>query len=119
MPELDGGDWATIIVAVVALVTALLSQRSSSKASKFTARSQAEEDAYVRARAFDKETIAELKSEKAEHLAEIEDLTKKLKERDEQIEILRWRVTRLEQGLPPAPYPFTRKQDDGQSDSQG
>lgn len=76
---MDGGDYASIIAAIIALISTLAVARSSGKAnrlakeleskalvdakeieanaSKESVRSQAETDAYERARAFDTETI--------------------------------------------------------------
>jgi predicted RNase H-like nuclease (RuvC/YqgF family) len=74
-------DWATIIVAGVALVSAIFSGRSASNASKYSTRTQAETEAYNRARAIDTATIE--RQEK-----ELVKLRKKVEELDEDNEML-------------------------------
>lgn len=46
----------------------------------------------------DTETISRLDKENKE-------LREREKELEEQVDILKWRISRLERGLPPAPYP--------------
>lgn len=95
---MDATNVASLVVAAIAALAAVASQRSASKASTISAKTAAEEDAYNRARAFDLETIARLEREVNEERARNKDL-------EEQVDILRWRIGRLERGLPPAPYP--------------
>jgi predicted RNase H-like nuclease (RuvC/YqgF family) len=87
-----------LVVAGVAALSAFASQRSASKASTLNTRTLAEEEAFTRARSFDLETIKRLEQENKE-------LREREKELEEQVEILKWRIGRLERGLPPAPYP--------------
>jgi predicted RNase H-like nuclease (RuvC/YqgF family) len=96
----DAANVASLVVAGVAALSAFASQRSASKASTLNTRTQVEEEAYTRARAFDLETIRQLKEENKE-------LRQREKELEEQVEILKWRVSRMERGLPPAPYTKT------------
>lgn len=100
---MDATNVASLIVASVAALSALASQRSASKASTINAKTAAEEEAYTRARAFDLATITRLENENKE-------LREREKELEEQIDILKWRITRLERGLPPAPYPKEEKE---------
>lgn len=94
---MDATNIASIIVAVIATGSAVASQRSSAQASKFNARAEAETEAYNRARAFDIATIERQDKE-------LKDLREENKDLEEQLEILRWRISRIEHGLPPAPY---------------
>jgi predicted RNase H-like nuclease (RuvC/YqgF family) len=95
---MDATNVASLIVAAIAALAALASNRAASKASVVNARTQAEEEAYNRARAMDTETINRLDRENKE-------LRAREKELEEQVDILKWRIGRLENGLPPAPYP--------------
>lgn len=95
---MDKTNAVAIIIAIISALTALASQRAAAKASTVSARSAAEEEAYIRARKLDVETIQRLEEDNAE-------LRAREKENLEQIEILKWRVSRLERGLPPKPYP--------------
>jgi TolA-binding protein len=92
----DGGNWAAIIVAVLALLSAGYTARQASKASTTSVRTQAETEAYERARKMDTQTIKnqEEKIEKLEaRVKHLEDTNEKL---DEDNDRLRRRVTRLE-----------------------
>lgn len=99
---MDGG-WATIIVAAIALVSAFFSGRSASNASKYTTRTQAETEAYNRAREMDLRTIKRQDEELEELEKKYDDLDEKyklLKQDNEQLhednDRLRRRVSRLE-----------------------
>lgn len=94
----DATNIASVVVASIAALTAVASQRSASRASTVNARTAAEEEAFNRARKMDIETIERLDKENKE-------LREREKELEEQVDILRWKVSRLERGLPPAPYP--------------
>lgn len=107
---MDTTNVASLIVACIAALTAIASQRSASKASTVNARTAAEEEAFNRARKMDIETIERLDRENKE-------LREREKELEEQVDILRWKVSRLERGLPPAPYPKDGSNE--QSGSQG
>lgn len=89
---------ASLIVAVIAALAAIASQRAASKASVVNSKTMAETEAYNRARKMDIDTIERLDKENKE-------LREREKELEEQIDILKWRIGRLERGLPPAPYP--------------
>lgn len=107
---MDATNVASLIVALIAAVTAIASQRSAARASTVNARTAAEEEAYNRARKMDIETIDRL-------IAENKELREREKELQEQVDILKWRISRLERGLPPAPYP--REEVNERSDSEG
>lgn len=100
---MDAGNWAGIIVAVIALVSALLSGRAAASASKYSTKAQAETEAYNRARKMDIETIERQDTE----LAEIREENKKMDSRIRELKIdnerlhedndrLRRRITHLE-----------------------
>lgn len=93
---MDGGNWAAIIVAVLALLSAGYTARQASKASTTSVRTQAETEAYERARKMDTETIGkqEKKIEKLE--ARVEHLEAQNKMLDDDNDRLRNRITRLE-----------------------
>ena len=109
---MDYAALATIIVAAIAGVSALASQRAAARASTMntqtTSRVDMEREAYERARAFDTETIARQDREIAELRAEI--LSLKATESSQHVEImdlksenkdLRKRIFRLESaGMP-------------------
>lgn len=101
---MDATNLASIAVAVIAALAAIASQRSASRASTAGSRLDAEREAYERARKFDTDTIAR-------QAQELKELREEKEELEEQVDILRWRVYRLEQGLPPAPYPEKEKND--------
>lgn len=93
---MEAKDWATVIVAAISLISAVLAGRSAANASKYSTRTQAETEAYNRARKMDTETI-----ERQD--AEIKKLRKKIEELEEDAEmlhgenkLLRERVGRLE-----------------------
>lgn len=93
---------ASIIVAAIAALAAWASQRSASKAittnANVAARVELEKEAYVRARAFDVETIRRQDVELAE-------LRKENKELDNKIYQLKERIILLENK---APFDLTR-----------
>jgi TolA-binding protein len=92
----DGGNWAAIIVATLALLSAAYTARQASKASTTSVRTQAETEAYERARKMDTETIGkqEKKIEKLE--ARVQQLEEKNETLEEDNDRLRNRVNRLE-----------------------
>lgn len=93
---MNGGNWATIIVGLITLAGAVFSGISANRASKYNTRTQAETEAYERARKMDTETIE--RQEKA-----LEKLRKEVEELKEDNEMLhgenkelRQRIYRLE-----------------------
>lgn len=93
---MDKSDFVTLLVAVMSLAAAIASQRQSAKATRGTnetaiinARTDAETEAYVRARAMDTETInrqgAELKEMRAE-LVELRDKVEALETKNDELE---------------------------------
>jgi predicted RNase H-like nuclease (RuvC/YqgF family) len=92
----DSGNWAAIIVATLSLLAGLYTARTASKASISSTKTQAETEAYNRARKMDTETIEkqEKKIEKlearVEHLEEQNDMLEQDNDR------LRNRINRLE-----------------------
>jgi len=95
--------WATIIVAAIALVSAIFSGKASSNASKYTTRTQMETEAYNRARAMDLKTIERQDRELDELQKKYDQLDEKyrfLKQDNESLhednDRLRRRITRLE-----------------------
>jgi predicted RNase H-like nuclease (RuvC/YqgF family) len=96
---MDAQGWATIGVAFIALISAILSGRSAANASKYSTRTQAETEAYNRARKMDVETIERQDKE----LAELDEKYKFLKQDNERLhednDRLRRRVSRLEREL--------------------
>jgi chromosome segregation ATPase len=111
---MDATNVASLVVAVIAALTAIASQRSASRASVVNART-AEEEAYNRARKMDTDTIDRLDRENKELRERLDKETREFREREEdleeQVEILRWKVRRLEQGLPPMKHPMEEKND--------
>lgn len=101
---MDGGSIVSLLVAVVAALAAILSQRSISKAStanvNSSSRVEMEKEAYDRARAYDTETISRQDTEIKELRADHELCNQKidaLKEKYEaEIDVLRRRIARLE-----------------------
>lgn len=93
---MDGGNWAAIIVAVVALLSGIYTARAASKASTSSTKIQAETEAYERARKMDTETISkqEKKIEKLE--GRVQQLEEKNETLEEDNDRLRNRVNRLE-----------------------
>jgi predicted RNase H-like nuclease (RuvC/YqgF family) len=112
---MDATNVASLVVAVIAALTAIASQRSASRASVVNARTAAEEEAYNRARKMDTDTIDRLDRENKELRERLDKETREFREREEdleeQVEILRWKVRRLEQGLPPMKHPMEEKND--------
>jgi peptidoglycan hydrolase CwlO-like protein len=100
---MDAQGWATVGVALIALVSAVLSGRSAANASKYSTRTQAETEAYNRARKMDVETI-ERQDRELEELQKKYDLLDEkyrfLKQDNEKLhednDRLRRRMTRLE-----------------------
>ncbi len=93
---MDGGNWAAIIVATLALLSAAYTARQASKASTTSVRTQAETEAYNRARKLDTDTIAsqERKIEKLEgRVLQLEEKNDQLEEDNDR---LRNRINRLE-----------------------
>lgn len=81
---MDKSDLVTLAVAIIAGLTALASQRQSAKAAKgtnettvITSRTEAEKEAYIRARTMDTETINRQGAELKEMRAELENLDQK------------------------------------------
>lgn len=87
---------ASIIVAIVAATSAYASQRAASKATTVntitTSRVDMEKEAYDRARSYDTETIKRQDTE-------LDELRVENKTLQQEVRILRLRITRLEQGL--------------------
>jgi septal ring factor EnvC (AmiA/AmiB activator) len=108
---MDGASWAVVIVGAISLVSAFLSGRAAKTAARHTSdasvmnsRTQAETEAYNRARKMDTETIERQAKEIEQIRANSENLREKLRELKEDNERLhedndrlRRRVTRLEQ----------------------
>lgn len=108
---MDSNNWAQIIVAMVAVVSAVLSGRAARKSSQYTsdaavmnARTQAETEAYNRARQMDIQTIERQRTELEQIRANSDELRKKIRELklnnerlNEDNDRLRRRVTRLEE----------------------
>lgn len=78
--KLDGGNIATIIVAVVGLLGMWLSQKISARASTQNQRVLAEVEAYSRAVKMDRDTIERQKKELEEYAEEQELLKKENKQ---------------------------------------
>jgi len=101
---MDGGNWASIIVAIVVLISAISSGRQASKASTTNSKVLAETEAYGRARAIDTATIERQEKElvklraRVEKLEEDEDVSEgEKKDLRRENEDLRRRVTILEE----------------------
>lgn len=110
---MDGTSIASIIVAVIAMGSALASQRAASRASVLntttTSRVDMERDAYVRARTLDTETIrrlekenADLRKEQAESRRVEAELRKQLNEVQQELYRMRRALTRLNIPIPEA-----------------
>lgn len=99
---LDTGDVTSIIVVLVTVIGGYLANRASSKAQIITSRTTAEEEAFVRARKFDTDTIARQDAE-IEELREQNRLQKEeldlLRPLVHEVKFLRSRVSRLEAAL--------------------
>lgn len=99
---LDSGDIASMAVALIAAFGAWAAHKTSSKANVLNARTTAEEQAYVRARKFDLETI-DRQDKEIDELRE----SNRLKEEElallrplvPEVHMLRSRVARLEAAL--------------------
>lgn len=103
---MDAGNWATIIVAAITVLAAILSGRAAAGASKFSSKAQAETEAYARARKMDIETIErqdkeieELREEVAQHREKIKELKLDNERLHEDNDRLRRRIIRLERQL--------------------
>lgn len=108
---MGGSDWAAIIVGIITVVAAIFSGRAARSAAKFNSdasvmnsRTQAETEAYIRARNMDLKTIEQQDKEIEEIRVNNEELRKKVRtliteniELREQNDSLRRRVARLEQ----------------------
>lgn len=99
-------NWATIIVAAIALISAILSGRAAAGAAKYSSKAQAETEAYNRARKMDIETIERQGKELEEIHAENAEMQKKIRELKidneklhEDNDRLRRRITALERQL--------------------
>lgn len=86
---MNAGNWATIIVALIALISAIFSGRAASGAAKYSSKAQAETEAYGRARKMDIETIERQNGQ-------LEELRKRVKELELENNRLRRRVSQLE-----------------------
>lgn len=93
---MDAVNVASIIVAIIAALSAYASQRSAERATatnaNVTSRVEMEKEAYERARSYDTETIRR----QDEELDELREDNKKLRA---EVEALRKRVVRLERGI--------------------
>jgi peptidoglycan hydrolase CwlO-like protein len=103
---MNASNWASIIVAAIALFSAIAAGRAAAGASKYSARAQAETEAYNRARKMDIETIERQDKEIDEIRKEsknLRDKVKDLKTDNERLhednDRLRRRISRLEQQL--------------------
>lgn len=110
---MDGANWAAIIVAFVSVFSAILSGRaankaaqSSSSASIMNSRTQAETEAYNRARKMDIETIerqdeelAEIREENKRIIGRIRELKIDNERLNEDNDRLRRRISHLERVL--------------------
>lgn len=104
-------NWAAIIVALISVVAAIFSGRAAKSAAKFNSnasvmnsRTQAETEAYIRARNMDLKTIEQQDKEIEEIRVNNEELRKKVRtliteniELRQENDALRRRVTLLEQ----------------------
>lgn len=102
---MDPASIASVIVALIAAAVAIASQRSASQASRkntqATTRVDMEKEAYIRARAFDVDTIEHQDKEIKDLRDDIKRQAEELKDLKEQNLLLRKRIGRLEAGLPP------------------
>jgi len=103
---MDAGNWATLIVAAISLISAIFSGRAAAGASKFSSKAQAETEAYNRARKMDVETIdrqdkeiKEIQAENAVMLQKMKELKIDNERLHEDNDRLRRRVTHLERLL--------------------
>lgn len=103
---MDAANWAAIIVAIVSVVSAALSGRAAQKAAQSSshatisnARTQAETEAYNRARKMDIETIDRQDKELEELRIQVRNVKLDNERLHEDNDRLRRRVTALEQQL--------------------
>src|ERR1044072_6179762 len=103
---MDAGNWATLIVAAISLISAIFSGRAAAGASKFRSKAQAETEAYNRARKMDVEKIdrqhkeiKEIQAENAVMLQKMKELKIDNERLHEDNDRLRRRVTHLERLL--------------------
>lgn len=108
---MSGSEWAAIIVGLISVVAAIFSGRAARSAAKFNSdasitnsRTQAETEAYIRARNMDLKTIEQQDKEIEEIRVNNEELRKRVRvliteniELREENDSLRRRVARLEQ----------------------
>jgi predicted RNase H-like nuclease (RuvC/YqgF family) len=108
---MTGADWAAIIVGVISVAAAIFSGRAARSAAKFNSdasimnsRTQAETEAYIRARNMDLKTIEQQDKEIEEIRINNEELRAKVRalitenlELRQENDALRRRVTHLEQ----------------------
>jgi len=97
----DAGNWATVIVALIALGSAYLSNR----ASRHSTKTQAETEAYIRARKIDIETIDRQEKQLEKLRTRVLDLEASEERLNEDNDRLRSRVTRLERKLEELGHP--------------
>lgn len=98
----DSGDLATMTVALIAAFGAYMAHRTSSRATVVSTRTSAEEQAFVRARKFDTETIdrqdKEIEELRTQNRLQADELNL-LRPLVEEVRFLRARVSRLEKAL--------------------
>jgi FtsZ-binding cell division protein ZapB len=94
---MGASNWASIIVAAIALFSAMAAGRAASNASKYSARTQAETEAYNRARKMDIETIERQDKEIEEIREENKAMQQKIRELKIDNDRLRRRISHLEQ----------------------
>ena len=109
---IDGGG---VIVAVIAAVSAFLSQKSAQRAHSFNiqveTRLDAEKEAYQRAREFDTETIKRQQDQ-------IDELVEDNKNLSEEVKSLKKQVANLMQGFPKVLREMVRDHVEGQDDKE-
>lgn len=100
---MDGSNWATIIVAIVSVGSAYLAGRAARSAAKHTSdasvmnsRTQAETEAYNRARNMDMQTIERQEKELEKLRSRVTILEQNEERLNEDNDRLRSRLTRLE-----------------------
>jgi FtsZ-binding cell division protein ZapB len=103
---MGASNWATIIVAAIALISAIFSGRAAAGASRYSSKAQAETEAYNRARKMDIETIdrqdqelEELRDDQAKMARRLKELKEDNERLHEDNDRLRRRVTHLERLL--------------------
>lgn len=102
---MEEGNWFSVAVAAIGLISAWLASRAARKAAKSSAdasvsneKTKAESDAYKRARAMDIETIERQDEELKELRDEIRSLRETCRIHTEQNQRLRTRILQLERG---------------------